>query len=384
MKYIITEQQYMLILEQRSDYAMDRQSNAILRSTGIRNQKDYSTVNTVAKKAEDSTNPLLNVDKHTAMTILQIGTAFIPVVGPFISAGIGLADAAMYYNEGDKKTAGLVGVFSMLPFVGKIVSKIPGVKQLGTKGMALLASKLSKGGSNLTKAEVGIVNAIKMEKNLINSELNSASEILKSIGKNIDTHKAKYISKYGQSKYDELLSSLLSKKITPKSFIQNLETKSSSVGSAAVKNLVKVYRAGPKKSSMFYVSPSRDYVVKNYSGDLHSMTINLGKILDLTKINAESIKITQLLEYLKSLGVKFTKEETTHLLNRFSNKSTKFKKVYQDRPLWQFINFENSIADAAKRSGFDSIKQFETSSLKGGNWDWSKGDISYFILNLIQ
>lgn len=168
MKYIITEHQYMLILEQRSDYAMDRQSNAILRSTGNRTQDDYDKVNRLTKKAEDSSNPLL--DKHTAMTMLQIGTFFIPLVGPFISAGIGLADAAMYYNEGDKKTAGLVGVLSVIPGIGGLASKL-GLGKWSTKALGQLGKKISMG-SKLSPQEMSAAKKISENKNLILSEIN--------------------------------------------------------------------------------------------------------------------------------------------------------------------------------------------------------------------
>jgi hypothetical protein len=167
MKIVITEDQYRLILEQKSDYAMDRQSNAIARASGIRNQKDYDTVNRITKKAEDS---LLNIDKHTAMTILQIGTAFIPFVGPFISAGIGLADAAMYYNEGDKKTAGLVGIFSMIPGVGGLSSKM-GLGKWSAKALGEIGKKISFG-SKLTPIESQVANRVAQYKQLIQTEMN--------------------------------------------------------------------------------------------------------------------------------------------------------------------------------------------------------------------
>jgi hypothetical protein len=66
---------------------------------------------------------LQQMDPHTLMSIAQIGTSFIPFVGPFISAGIGLADAKMYYSEGDKKTAGITAALSMIPFVGSLISR---------------------------------------------------------------------------------------------------------------------------------------------------------------------------------------------------------------------------------------------------------------------
>jgi hypothetical protein len=170
-KFVITEQDRKHIrglYEQKSDYAMDAQSNAIARASGIRNQKDYDTVNRINKKAMDVT--MGNMDKHTAMTILQIGTAFIPLVGPFISAGIGLADAAMYYNEGDKKTAGLVGIFSMIPGVGGLASKM-GLGKWSAKALGEIGKKISFG-SKLTPIESQVANRVAQYKQLIQTEMN--------------------------------------------------------------------------------------------------------------------------------------------------------------------------------------------------------------------
>ena len=90
---------------------------------------------------------------HNISAVLQIVTAFVPIVGPFVSAGIGLMDAAQYAKEGDSTSAGIVGTLSMLPFIGPVVAKIPGVKTLGSKGMAALGKKLSSGQKNFTKQE---------------------------------------------------------------------------------------------------------------------------------------------------------------------------------------------------------------------------------------
>ena len=197
MKIIISESQYKLILEQRSDAAMDAQAKAI--------------------------SNLPSEYKRTLLTIFGIGTAFIPVVGPFISAGIGLADAGMYYQEGDKKTAGVVAVFSMLPFVGSIVSKIPGVKELGTKGMALLASKLSKG-QKLTQLESEIVNSINKFKQFINSELTKVSSKISPITKEIQSLKPAYIERFGRNEYDELLREYISGTSDKNYFLQSLNS----------------------------------------------------------------------------------------------------------------------------------------------------------------
>jgi hypothetical protein len=168
MKIIISENQLKSLLEQ-SDYAMDRRGNALLNATGIRSDKDYETVN----KTINTASSLMKVDPHTAAMIFGIASAFIPVVGPFIAAGIGLADAALYYKEGDTKSAGMSALFSIIPGVGPIVSKIPGIKQLGVKGMSLLASKISKGVKITDPLEISVVNAIGKNKEFVQGAVNN-------------------------------------------------------------------------------------------------------------------------------------------------------------------------------------------------------------------
>ena len=166
-------------------------------------------------------------DKHKYLTILQIGTAFIPYVGPFISAGIGLYDAKTYYDEGDKTSAGLTAAFSMLPFAGSIVMKIPGVKQLGAKGMAALSSKLiSK--KALSKAELEVANSIVKWEPHIQKELMKMAPKLTKVSKDINLYKAGYIKKYGQYKYDRLLAELLYDSIDGPKFVQTLKSASKS------------------------------------------------------------------------------------------------------------------------------------------------------------
>lgn len=112
---------------------------------------------------------------HEINTVLAIGALFIPFVGPAVAAGIsggiGLMDAAQYYKEGDTKMAGMVGMFSILPGVGTVVSKIPGVKTLGAKGMAELAKKLTLGSKITNPTEIEVVTQIAKYKNLIKAEM---------------------------------------------------------------------------------------------------------------------------------------------------------------------------------------------------------------------
>jgi len=163
MKYIISERQFLKLksfLFEQKDFKMDFSSMSM--APGF-----------PARKETGTTIENMWGDQHTANLVFGIASAFIPVVGPFISAGIGLGDAALYYKEGDTKNAGMMAMFSILPGVGSLFPKIPGIKQLGVKGMSALASKLSKGGGNLSKLESEVVKGISENLPLIQQELNS-------------------------------------------------------------------------------------------------------------------------------------------------------------------------------------------------------------------
>jgi hypothetical protein len=172
MKIIISENQLKKLLEQpESRFGPEQYMSPSERAafhSGDAN-KAGAALMSGSKKQMDLIH---SIDPHTAMMVIGIGSAFIPVVGPFIAAGIGLADAAIYYKEGDTKSAGMSALFSIIPGVGPIVSKIPGVKQLGVKGMSALASKLSKGIKITDPLEIGVVNAIGKNKELVQGAVN--------------------------------------------------------------------------------------------------------------------------------------------------------------------------------------------------------------------
>ena len=160
MKYVITERQYKTITEQWWNDPKHPEWKQFAPT-------DYEKRE--AKKIEQNLKGLAELSPHTLMTILQIGTAFIPLVGPFISAGIGLADAAMYYNEGDKKTAGLIGVFSMIPGIGGLAGKL-GLSKWTAKALGEVGKKISLG-SKLSPLETQVANKVVQYRQLIQSEM---------------------------------------------------------------------------------------------------------------------------------------------------------------------------------------------------------------------
>jgi hypothetical protein len=114
--------------------------------------------------------------KHDIMMAAEIGAYFIPVAGPLISAGIAAADAAMYWNEGDRETAGLIAILSAIPLIGKI----PAVRKLGRKGMAALMKKLRRiqAGKRiaLTKLEQSAIKGLSSNKKAIYQQMKALTK----------------------------------------------------------------------------------------------------------------------------------------------------------------------------------------------------------------
>jgi hypothetical protein len=113
-------------------------------------------------------------DKHKILTILEIGTAFIPFVGPLISSGIGLYDAKTYYDEGDKKTAGLIAMFSVIPGIGGLASKLE-LTKWSAKALGQIGKKISLG-KKLKSAELEVISKITQHRKLIQSEMKKIGE----------------------------------------------------------------------------------------------------------------------------------------------------------------------------------------------------------------
>ena len=108
---------------------------------------------------------------HEVNTVLGIGAFFIPFVGPAISSGIALMDAKQFYDEGDTKMAGMVGMFSLLPVVGPVTKLIPGVSKLGPKLMAELGKKITLGAKITNPTEIEVVSQMAKYKDLIKAEM---------------------------------------------------------------------------------------------------------------------------------------------------------------------------------------------------------------------
>ena len=166
------------ILSEQSDAAFDRR---------------YGTADAAAKTNAENramVNSVVNWYKnnnHTINVVLGIGATFIPFVGPFIASGIGMMDAKQYWDEGHRTEAGVVAAFSLLPGIGMIVNKIPGVKELGAKGMSALAGKLASK-APLTQLEQGVVTGIGENSALVTQALDDTIKGIAAQGVNKTTN----------------------------------------------------------------------------------------------------------------------------------------------------------------------------------------------------
>jgi hypothetical protein len=138
-------------------------------------------------------------NNHTVNMVLSIGSSFIPVIGPFISSGIGMMDAKQRWDEGHHAEAGVVAAFSLIPVVGAIADKIPGIKQLGAKGMSALAGKLASK-TPLTQVEQGVVAGIGENSALVTQAVDNSVKQMASqgVGKVADTAAKTQLQKIAQ------------------------------------------------------------------------------------------------------------------------------------------------------------------------------------------
>jgi hypothetical protein len=74
---------------------------------------------------------------------VAFASAFIPVVGPFISAGISLGNSAYHWNKGKQKEAAVDAFFALLPMLGKI----PGVGNISKTLAKDLSVAVLEGGA---------------------------------------------------------------------------------------------------------------------------------------------------------------------------------------------------------------------------------------------
>ena len=116
---------------------------------------------------------------HCILPVLAVGALFIsgPVgwgaYGSYLGLGLSITieavDAAMYWSEDEKQTAGLVLGLSLLPVLGKVVKKFPFVKEWGKAGSKVQLKFIN--GEAISVLENYQLKALKNSKTFIDKEV---------------------------------------------------------------------------------------------------------------------------------------------------------------------------------------------------------------------
>jgi len=144
------------LLEQ-SEFAMDRRYGISKSNAQALNMTDAEYEKEINKGSEEMAK-LIYEYRHGILDALAIGTLFIPVVGPLISLGIEVGNAALYLGEGDKEMAALAAAFALIPG-GELIRKIPAVKKYGRNAIVRAFQKM-KSGKALSKADQEILESV--------------------------------------------------------------------------------------------------------------------------------------------------------------------------------------------------------------------------------
>ena len=129
--------------------------------------KFYGNSLPTASPAGITPQGVMNMDAHVVNGVLGFLLSLAPTLGPILSTTVGLVDAKKYREEGNDKMSTIVGILSILPLLGKVVYKIPGIKELGDKGLTQLADKIFRGSTKYTTAEARVINGINLNKDMI-------------------------------------------------------------------------------------------------------------------------------------------------------------------------------------------------------------------------
>lgn len=128
-------------------------------TTAMKTDTGNFNVGKEIQKQQGSTN-WGNVEARSVLWgAAALASAFIPVVGPFVAAGVGLGGAADLWTSNKHKEAAIVAFFSLLPMVGKI----PGVGTISKAlGEEMKAAVLSNGALSEKQLET-LINIIKYD-----------------------------------------------------------------------------------------------------------------------------------------------------------------------------------------------------------------------------
>lgn len=145
------------------------------------------------EKQQGSTNWSNASAREVLWGVAALASAFIPVVGPFVAAGIGLGGAADLWTSNKKKEAAIAAFFSILPVIGKI----PGVGAIGETLAKELETAVIKGGVLTEEQLKTLMSIIKYDEQISKSVV---EELEKKTITNVQKHLLKTAIKKTESK----------------------------------------------------------------------------------------------------------------------------------------------------------------------------------------
>jgi len=174
-----------------------RDNSNLALTTAMKTDTGKFNAGTEIQKQQGSTN-WSNADSRTVLWgVGALAATIIPIVGPFVAAGIGLGGAADLWTSNKKKEAAITAFFSLLPMVGKI----PGVGSIGKALAEELKSAVINSGA-LTESQLNtLIKIIKYDEQVSNS-ITSGLEA-EGVGK-IQTAIIKKAAKEAESKLVDL------------------------------------------------------------------------------------------------------------------------------------------------------------------------------------
>ena len=149
----------------------------------------------------------------------------IPIIGPYLGAASLIYDFQSDYRNAktpEQKTSVVLGYIAGIGIGIGLHFVCTSVAKLGVEGMTALSSKL-KLGQALTGAEMAAVEEIASKAPQVTKLIVEAPKKLSPYADLIKQYKPQYVKKYGPNKYDELVGSLLTNKITKEQFVTSLK-----------------------------------------------------------------------------------------------------------------------------------------------------------------
>ena len=113
---VITESQYgrLFLNEQGSaDSFVDNYGMGLVDK--YKGEPFGTTMRTYKKNQSEQISKFWKEHKHDIIDVAAIAVLFIPVAGPFISAGLELVNAGLYYAEGDEGMAAFAALLAVVP-----------------------------------------------------------------------------------------------------------------------------------------------------------------------------------------------------------------------------------------------------------------------------